>query len=222
MRGIQALSDEVLLQRAGYAGRTLTALAALATFFVLLVVSRQVALCVFPMVLGVVGLWLLAFAARRGNTGAVSVVLTVTLIQLLASIIVPLIAGQSESLPANFWGAIIGVLVIAVVLSSRNVLLELERRDLWKNRFDPRRNGHGLCIAGSVLYVAGVVGVYAAMFITSILGASDGKQRDKGAAQAQAFAGLVHTEEADRRPAVELLQRFTIAGTLDRADVFAP
>ena len=170
MKGIQAFSDEMLIRHAGDAGRILTALATLATFFALLFVTHQVAIWVFPMVLAAAGLWLLAFAARRGNTGAVSVVLTVMLIQLLTSIMGPLIAGQSENLPANAWGAIIGVLVIAVVLSSRNVLLELERRDLWKSKFDPQRSGRGLCIAGSVLYVAGVVGVYAAMFVVPLFG----------------------------------------------------
>lgn len=208
MSKIQQMTDQELLQRAGHAGRNLIALAILGSLFLLFIFAF---VCLSPpsevgmaglMVLVIAaawpcGLWLLAIAARRGNPTAVGVVMAIMALQVLLSI-----AGfvlmtvrhmdTGEGSPHLLF-PLIGIIVIATLAGSRNVLLEMKKRGLWEQRFVPAA-GRRLCLIGGVLFVAGHVGMLASLLFPAI---SAAKRAVGEKEHASAFIRVIKGKESE-------------------------
>jgi len=190
-------TDELLLKRAGNASRNLAVLGVLATLgalllWTVLLLSKGATVFMSPMALAMTalaaGYWILAVAARQGNPNAVGVVLVIMLIQLVVVFVTAGITAARTNTPlySNLPGLIIPTLVVVALVSSRNVLLELQKRGIWEKAFASAKPSGTLCVAGGIL-VAGSLALF-----------------DGGTAYVSWKVGQVHAEEI--RGATEFVQ----------------
>jgi heme/copper-type cytochrome/quinol oxidase subunit 4 len=206
---VRELTDEALFQRAGHAGRNMIAIAILGTLAVLAIgafvfIPTGQSPVPWPFVAGfaavvvcVAGLWILAVAANRGDPTSVAIVMGVMSVQVVIAVIgyslSMAMADQNDGNPANLGFTIVGIAIIVALANSRNVLVELKRRNLWEQRF-----GTGpswiLVLVGGMLYVVCYVGLYAGLFLSAVWSV---QRRAAEKRQADAFLHMVKTEEAD-------------------------
>jgi hypothetical protein len=213
MAKIQTLSDEQLLQRASYAGRSLIVLAILMTICTAAAVlvailydagSESAAaqsdarlLSLFLRLLPVTvclmaaGLWLLALAARRGNATAPGVVLLVLAFQMLLSLAGSCTALSHGVVPMSLLVAIAALVVAVAVSIGRNVLMEMKKRGLWEAKFAAAKASRGLCVCGGILLLVGYIGANTSLLVPAVLAAQDVKKQAKEIEQAKAFFACV-------------------------------
>jgi len=163
------LSDEKLIKRANHAQRNLTVLAILVsvgTVFLFAMAFRAdvgkatpLRLASAALLLICAGYWVLAKAAKRGNPNSVGIVIVLMALYVVIGF-VSRAAGQTGSLASSQPMAlqvIVPLVVIAALVSSRTVLLELRKRDLWDGVFGQRGSSDRLCVIGGTLLVLGFV-----------------------------------------------------------------
>ena len=210
MSKVRNLSDEVLLQHAGHAGRNMIAVAILGTLAALAIGSfvfipgdksplSGLFLGGFAAVVAcVAGLWILAVAANRGDPASVAIVMGVMGVQVVIAVIgyvmsMTMLRQNDAGNAANFWFVIVGIAIIAALAKSRDVLVELKRRGLWEQRFGagPKRS---LVVVGGIMYVVCYTGLYAGLFLSAIWSVERVAAEKH---QAEAFLHMIKTEEAD-------------------------
>ena len=146
------------------------------------------------LVLIAVGYWVLAVAAKRGNPSSVASVVVVMVLQFFLAVVAYGIttARTGENVQANVPGLVIPMLVVIALASSRNVLLELRKRDLWEPIFGSAKPSSRLCVAGTILIVIGFIGLNGS---TIYAGWNSGRSRQLEVHQAQGFADMIQSEE---------------------------
>lgn len=142
------------------------------------------------------GYWVLAVAARRGNPNAVGVVIVVMVVQIcLAFIFSGIAAARTNSAfhpPTG--GLLIPILVLVALASSRTVLLELKKRQLWDQVFGSAKPSGNLCWIGGTLLVAGFLAMNAGSYY---VGSKAGQQQRIEHHHAQAFVELIQRDEKE-------------------------
>jgi hypothetical protein len=93
---------------------------------------------------------------------------------------------------SNLPSLIIAVLIVISLVRSRNVLLELRRRDLWEPIFGSAKASGRLCVVGTLLLVIGYIGLIGSLFAA---GWSSGRSDHQEALQAQSFVDMLQNEE---------------------------
>lgn len=199
------LTDDKLIKRATHAGRNLSVLAILASFgaiglVVAAILAKEKALLMAipaaTLILITIGYWVLAVAAKRGNPSSVGSVIVVMILQFtLALVAYGITTARTDAgadAQVNMPGLIIPILVIIALVSSRNVLLELKKRDLWTQIFGSSKPSGRLCVVGSILIVIGFLGLNGSSIYA---GWDTGKARQHEMQQAQYFVDMIQNEE---------------------------
>ncbi len=213
--------DEKLLKRARNAGRNLSALAVLSTIAALVLIAvalfgegdhGMMAVLATAVSLIVAGLWVLAVAARRGNSNAVGVVIVAIVLQLcLALISSGVIAARSNTaFQPPVAGMVIPILVLVALASNRKVLLDLKKRQLWGQVFGSTKPSGNLCLIGGVLLGIGYVAMIAA---GSYIVWGTGQQQAE-IQHAQAFVNLIQVDEKEFLTAMQ-----GISGNQDQNEI---
>src|ERR1043165_8364783 len=170
--------DEKLLKRARHAGRNLSVLAILATFGAMVLIAVALfakgihgvmAVMAATITLIAAGYWVLAVAARRGNPNAVGVVIVAMVLQICLALIFSGIAAARTNTAFHppTGGLLIPILVLVALASSRTVLLELKKRQLWDQVFGSAKPSGNLCWIGGTLLAAGFVAMNAGSYYVS-------------------------------------------------------
>ncbi len=197
------LTDEKLIKRASHAGRNLSVLAILASvgaiaLVVVAVLAKDTALLLaavsaLSLVVIAAGYWFLAVAAKRGNPSSVGTVIVVMVLQLTLTLVSYGIAeAKSGVAQTNTSGWVIPVLVIIALVSSRNVLIELRKRELWDGVFGSAKPSGRLCVIGSILVVIGFIGLNTSSVYA---GWRVGQGQRQETQHAQSFVEMIQTEE---------------------------
>jgi hypothetical protein len=197
------LSDEKLIARANHAQRNLTVLAVLVSGGTVLSLvmafqadgSRATALklgCAALLLISA-GYWVLAKAAKRGNPNSVGIVVVLMALHVVTGFVSRAMGGtgsMADSQPMALQ-VIVPLVVIAALVSSRTVLVELRKRDLWDGVFGQRGPSDRLCVIGGTLLVLG--------FVASHLGSAGAERAvqevQKEREQAQQFLAMINGEE---------------------------
>jgi hypothetical protein len=219
------LTDEQLLKRAGNASRNLGVLGILATLgailiWTVLLLGKGATLFMSPVALAVtslaVGYWILSVAARRGNPNSVGVVLVIMVLQLLVVFVTAGIAAARTNTPlsSNLPGLISPILVLIALVSSRNVLLELQDRGLWEKAFASAKPSGTLCVVGAILVASGL-----ALFDggTAYVSVKVGQARAAEVSGATEFVQIIKHEEQDFMSTIGQALKSANAESLDTA-----
>lgn len=203
--GVGNLTNEQLFKRAGNAARNLGVLSVLATLAAMLIwavlfFGKGATVFMSPLALALTalaaGYWTLSVAARRGNPASVGVVLVVMVIQLFIVFVTAGLAAARTNTPlsSNLPGLIIPILVLIALVSSRNVLLELQERGLWERAFASAKPSATLCVVGGFLVAAGLL-----LFDggTAYVGWKVGQARAAEYTGASDFVQMIKNEEHD-------------------------
>lgn len=208
-------SDEQLIKRANYTARNFLVLAILASLWGLLVLGlighalaqgTNIKLILFsPLTSALffaIGFWLLYVAAQRGNPASAGIFLVVGVMQLAVLFIAWGVANMRSSAVDQKLGlgsAALPVVVLLTMAHSRNILVELQKRDLWKQVYGACKPSGGWCVAGGVFLVAAVVYLYGG----GILFLHHTQQLNvRVHQQMQAFADLLQHEEKELLTAI--------------------
>jgi hypothetical protein len=219
------LTDEQLLKRAGNASRNLGVLGVLTTLGALLIwavllLGKGATLYMSPLAVAVTslaaGYWILSVAARRGNPNSIGVVLVIMVLQLLVVFVTAGIAAARTNTPltSNLPGLIIPTLVLIALVSSRNVLLELQSRGLWEKAFAAVKPSGTLCVIGGILVAAGLAAFDGGAAYVSW---QVGQARAAEVRGATEFVQMIKTEEQDFMTAIGQAVKGANAASVDSA-----
>jgi hypothetical protein len=204
---MSSLSNEKLIKRARHAGTNLWTLAVLASLaaigFIAGSLSEGLAggeLRIFGVMLALLagGYWVLGTAARRGDQRSVGIVVVVLVLHICAVVASGFLIASRRKGAAPFdgtsmLGAGVGFLVLLVLARNYRELVELRKRGLWDQIFGSCNPSGHLCVAGGLMFVAGVLGIY----VSSVYSVSRLRAREMEMQQAQAFINMIRTEEQD-------------------------
>ncbi len=216
------LSDEVLLGKSHNAGRSMVALAALATLGALLfggialgIRSGDMNLLSVLPAAGVFSVaaayWVLAVAARRGDRNAVAIpAVVLTMVVGLLAISFGLARMRDASFgTGNGFQFVIILIIIWALVRDWKVLTELRRRDLWDRAFPDQKPTGAFCVIGGVLLAAGVLFFNVGMLGVGAQAAEAAAERGR---QAQKFVNLI---EKDQARFMQVFKKYAESGTQD-------
>lgn len=198
-------TDQKLLKRARYGGRSVTCLAVLlslsAVCMVLAAVHaegpwRVMAIPAAGVTLIAIGYWILAAAARRGNADAVKVVIIVMAVGICLSVVsaAATAARTDHTSPPQIVGVLVPLLILASLADSHKVLVKLKERQLWDHVFGAAGPSGRLCVIGAVFVLTGVSVLSVG---TTYAGARVERERNAELRHARAFVQLIESEEQD-------------------------
>jgi hypothetical protein len=215
------VTDEKLLKRAKDGGRNLMVLAVLAScltgvLWAVAVKPDSVFGLGFAIGLTLVslGYWFLAVAAKRGDPRShYAVLIVVTLSIALTFVARGASAGEGDATGGSAsW--IVMVLILIALASSYKTLDEIKKRGLQNQAFPKGKPTTTLCVAGSTLFVAGMIGVNVVMF-TGLSAAQATNEQEAGLCKT--FVAMVEQDQPGMLTALNEATADPSAANCDKA-----
>lgn len=194
-------ADQALMNKKTHAGRNLMVLAVLTTLVAPLAAAGGLivagpglgaALMVALAASTALGLWFLAFAARRGSVASVNLAAAMFILSFVTSAILAVVRGGIVTDPLRIVRIAVFILIIYALYQSQVTLSKLKQRGLMSRAFPKGPAPAWQVVLGGVLLVIGVVGWNGLIALGSIANKQD---RQQAQAESAAFRKLVENED---------------------------